>query len=62
MVASNINEITGLDPQVQLPAYVQLEGMDQVRSDCNLHVMDITYSLTGLPQRKTSVLLSQRQK
>ena len=33
VVVSNINEITGLDPQVQLPAYIQLEGMDQVRSD-----------------------------
>ena len=33
VIASNINEITGLDLQVQLPAYIRLEGMDQVRSD-----------------------------
>ena len=64
MVDSNINEIIGTDPQVQLPAYIQLEGMDQVRSNriVNLHVMDITHSVTGLPQRKTSVPLRQRQK
>ena len=41
MVASNINEIIGTDPQVQLPAYIQLEGMDQVRSNRKLHVMVI---------------------
>ena len=64
MVDSNINEIIGTDPQVQLSAYIQLEGMDQVRSNriVNLHVMDISHSVTGLPQRKTSVPLHQRQK
>ena len=31
VVVSNINEIIGTDPQVQLPAYIQLEGMDQAR-------------------------------
>ena len=53
VVASNISEIIGTDPQVQLPAYIQLEGMDQVRSNRKLHVMDITHSVTGLSQRKT---------
>ena len=64
MVVSNINEIIGTDLQVQLPTYIQLEGMDQVRSNriVNLHVMDITHSVTGLPQRNTSVPLRQRQK
>ena len=41
VVASNINEIIGTDPQVQLPAYIQLEGMDPVRSSGKLHVMVI---------------------
>ena len=62
VVDSNINEIIGTDPQVQLSAYIQLEGMDQVRSNriVNLHVMDISHSVTGLPQRKTSVLLHEK--
>ena len=56
--------IIGTDPQVQLPTYIQLEGMDQVRSNriVNLHVMDIIHSVTRLTQRKTSVPLRQRQK
>ena len=64
VVDSNINEIIGTDPQVQLPSYIQLEGMDQLRSNriVNLHVMDIAHFVTGLPQIKTSVPLRQRQK
>ena len=55
VVDSNVHEIIGTDPQVQLSAYIQFEGMDQVRSNriVNLHVMDITHSITRLPQRKT---------
>ena len=54
MVDSNINEIIGTDPQVQLSAYIQLEGMDQVRSNriVNLHVMDISHSVTERPHEK----------
>ena len=42
VVDSNINEIIGTDPQ---------EGMAQARSNriVNLHVMDVTHSVTGLP-------------
>ena len=49
MVDSNINEIIAIDPQAQLPAYIELQGMDQVRSIriVNLHVIGITHSVTG---------------
>ena len=50
MVDSNINEIIDIDPQVQLPGCIQLEGMGQVRPNgiFKLHVMDIAYFVTGL--------------
>ena len=50
MADSRKNEIIDIDPQVQLPACIQLEGMSQVRSNgiFKLHVMDIAHFVTGL--------------